>query len=76
MHINAPGPEPLVIFVFAVVGLADVEKHIPLSFTGPPPSSVTSPPVVAVNEVISDTGAVVTVGRDMPMVGVKVRSEP
>jgi hypothetical protein len=54
--------EPLLVIKFAVVGLAVVFQQIPCAVIGAPPVAVTSPPEVAVDDVIEDTAVVVTVG--------------
>ena len=54
--------EPLLVIKLAVVGLAVVFQQIPCAVISAPPVAVTSPPEVAVDDVIEDTAVVVTVG--------------
>jgi hypothetical protein len=60
--VNAPVPEPSVVWLSATVGLAEVLQQTPRAVTVAPPSEVTLPPPDAVVEVIEVIVAVVTVG--------------
>ena len=61
--VKVPVPLPLVVWLFAVVGLDEVLQHTPLALTVAPPSDVTFPPLVAVVWVIEEMTVVVTVGK-------------
>jgi hypothetical protein len=61
--INVPGPVLLCVQVLAVVGLAPIPQHTPLSVIDAPPSAVTLPPLVAAICDIPVIAVVVTVGR-------------
>ena len=56
-------PDPLLVLVPDMVGLADVPYATPRELTAAPPSEVTFPPVVALLEVIADAAVVVTVAN-------------
>ncbi|MPL81722.1 hypothetical protein SDC9_27652 [bioreactor metagenome] len=59
---NGPVPEPSVVWLSDSVGFWPVLQHTPLADTAAPPLAVTLPPLIAVDEVILVTEAVVTVG--------------
>ncbi len=59
---KVPVPEPSVVWLSAMVGLAEVLQQTPRAVTGESPWSVTLPPPVAVVPEIFETGSVVTVG--------------
>jgi hypothetical protein len=61
--VNAPVPEPSLVQVLAVVGLAEALQQTPRAVTDAPPSEVTSPPPAAVVCVIDVIAAVDTVGK-------------
>lgn len=61
LHTNEPVPEPLVILLSAVVGLAEVLQHIPRSVTVAPPLLDILPPLLAVVAVIKEAEVVVRV---------------
>ena len=48
-------PEPLIVLLFAIVGLIEVPQHIPFSVIADPPSLVISPPLSAVDAVMEVT---------------------
>ena len=74
MLVKLPLPEPLLVLLFAVVGLCDVLQHTPRDVTGEPPFEVIFPPDMAVPDVIPEIAAVDTVGTTASVV--KVRSFP
>ena len=62
-EVNSPIPVPSDVFVTrSAVGPGLVLQHTPLADTAAPPLAVTLPPLIAVDEVILVTEAVVTVG--------------
>jgi hypothetical protein len=73
--VNTPVPDPSSVQFPPTTGFGDVSQQTPYAVTGAPPSEVTSPPAVAVVEVILDGCVVVTVGS-VEVVVVKVRSLP
>lgn len=62
MLTKTPFPLPSVVWLSDRVGFWLVLQHTPLADTAAPPLAVTLPPLVAVDEVILVTEAVVTVG--------------
>jgi hypothetical protein len=61
---NAPGPEPLFVFVVnATVGFCAVLQTNPLAVTAALPPTITLPPPLAVVDVTPVIAVVVTVGR-------------
>jgi hypothetical protein len=73
--VNIADPGPLVVLVFATVGLAVVAQQTPFSVILPPPSELILPPEAAVVAVIAVIPVVVTVGITTGFV-VKVISLP
>ena len=70
-------PDPFVVLLFAVVGLAVVLQHTPRAVTLAPPSAVILPPLVADVLVIAEMAVVVTVGAEEEvLVAVKVTLLP
>jgi hypothetical protein len=61
--VNEPVPVPSVVCGPLTVGLWLVLQHTPRAVTVAPPSEVTSPPQVAVEEALLVATAVVTVGK-------------
>ena len=69
---KTPVPVPSDVLVdSAVVGLADVLQHIPREVIVAPPSLVTLPPAVAVDDVMADAPVVVTEGKIANVVNVE-----
>ncbi len=60
--VHEPLVEPSVVFVFAIVGLAEVLQTIPLTVTGEPPFETIVPPLVAWVWVMPEAALVVTEG--------------
>ena len=65
-----PVPVPLMVLLFAVVGVGVVFQQTPLALTVAPPSAVTFPPLVAVVRAMSVTEAVVREGSNGAVVKV------
>ena len=59
--VNVPVPLPLVVLLFVIVGLVDVDQHTPRADIVPVPTKETTPPDVAVVVVIADIAVVWTV---------------
>jgi hypothetical protein len=74
--VKIPVPVPSVVLLLAVVGLAEVPQHTPLTVTVAPPSEVTFPPLVAVVDDDAVVVPVVTVGGTVPAGVVNVTSLP
>ena len=72
--VKTPVPVPSEVWLSAIVGSADVLQQTPLVVTDAPPSSVTSPPLEAVVEVMEKGVLVVTVGIIAGVI--KLRSLP
>ena len=60
---NEPAPEPLVVLLLSVVGLADVLQHTPRVATVAAPTTVTFPPEEAVVDVMEVILVVVTMSE-------------
>ena len=74
---NVPAPVPSEVLVLrATVGFALVLQHTPLAVTVDPPSEVTFPPLVAVDDEVAEVVSVVTVGKVIVGDVVKVSSAP
>jgi hypothetical protein len=58
--VKVPVPEPSVVKLLLLVGLADVFQHTPRDVTVAPPSEVTFPPEEAVVVATSEIAVVVT----------------
>ena len=69
---KVPKPDPSVVWLPVMIGLAVVPQQVPFAVTVAPPSVVTLPPAVAVFMVMAVAAAVVT----MAWPGVKVKSAP
>jgi hypothetical protein len=74
--VKLPVPLPSVVWLPAVVGLADVDQQTPKAVTAAPPSLLTVPPEAAEVAVMLDAAVVVTVGKTGATPVVKVRSSP
>ena len=59
--VNTPVPEPSVVWLPEMIGLADVDQHTPRAVTLSPPSDMTFPPVLAVVVVMELAAVVLTV---------------
>ena len=74
--VKLPVPDPSVVLLSEMVGLAEVPQQTPLAVTEAPPSDITFPPLAAVVWVMEEGVAVVTVGKEIPEDVVKVFSVP
>ena len=70
MTVNVPVPEPLVTLELEVVGFWAVAQQTPRAVTAEPPSLVTLPPLVAVEEVMAVAAVVVRTGATAGVVNV------
>ena len=74
--VKLPVPLPFVVFELLVVGLVDVLQQTPLAVTVTPPSELTFPPEIALDDVIVDTELVDTVGVPAALPVVKLLFKP
>jgi hypothetical protein len=74
--VKVPVPEPSVVWLAVMSGLAVVAQQTPRAVTDEPPWAVTFPPAVAVVAVIAEAAVVVTVGGELDVPVILMSSIP